>query len=339
MKKSSLAIFAASMLNLLPAQAISQGVHKWDTPGGKLVLVHGTYQDTLHYRRNYSFYFQPEGSDDWLQVPIMDKKGIPNIGWDSASHGEVTLADGAVVQRADGMYFITASKQRKGSGYEPGDVTVVWHHLLDAGDNDHDGTAQQFSPAATRIVRAVPDGVEDVLEKEARLPFVQKHPAEILASQNISVSGKAVSVLRLVGKTDEKFLVLAEKPVKSANGRLEHIDLSANLYAKSGQQWKSEWAINDFADCPGADSTASFFPDATAITDIDNDGKPEVTVAYQLSCGGGADPSAVKVILRQSETKFAIRGLTADPLLLQPKNSAFLKHLEAVRKDVNAKKR
>jgi len=339
MKSSLLTIGTALLLQLPAAHALPQGITKWQTSGGKLVLVHGIYQDVLHYRRNYSFYFQPGSSNDWLQVPIMDKKGVPNIGWDSASRGEVTLADGTVVQRADGMYFITASKQSKGSEYDPGDVTVVWHHLLDAGDNDHDGTAQQFFPASTRIIRAVPNGVDDILEKEANLPFVQKHPAEILVAKKISVSGKAVSVLRLVGKTDEKFLVLAEKPVKSANGRQEHVELSANFYAESGAQWKSEWAVNDFIDCPGNDGKASFFPDATAITDIDNDGKPEVTVAYQLSCAGSTEPATVKVILRQGETKFAVRGGTPDPVLQQSKNAAYLKHLETVWKAVDVKKR
>ena len=102
MKNSSLVICAALLLQLPAARAVPQGINKWQTPGGKLVLVHGIYQDVLHYRRNYSFYFQPSNSDEWLQVPIMDKKGTPNIGWDSVSRGEITLADGVVVQRADG---------------------------------------------------------------------------------------------------------------------------------------------------------------------------------------------------------------------------------------------
>lgn len=354
MKKAFLALLAASVLQASAAHALPQGMHKWDTNGGKLILVHGTYQDAIHYRRTYNFYFQPGGSGDWLQVPVMEKKGLPSIGWNSVSHGEITLADAAVAQRADGIYFVTASKQRKGSGYEPGDVTVTWHYLLDAGDNDHDGTAQQFSPASTRVIRAVPNGVDDILENESRLPFVQKHPAGILAAHGIGAPGKVVSVLRVVGKADEKFLVLAEKPTKSANGRVERIDLSANFYAKSGQQWKSEWAINDFVDCPGLDSKASFFPDATTVTDADNDGKPEITVAYQTFCGGGVEPSTVKVILRQGETKFAIRGeslirlpgqapmggaRTPDPALQQPKNAAILKHMESVWKDVYVEKR
>lgn len=354
MKNLILTTTVAWLLHIAAAQALSPGVHKCETTGGKLVLVHGIYQDEIHYCHNYSFYFQPNTSEDWLQVPIMEKKGIPGIGWNSASHGEITLADATVVQRSDGLYFVTASKQRNGSPFDPGDVTVVWYHLLAAGDNDHDGPAQQFSPASTRAIRAVPDGVDVILEKEARLPFVQKHPAEILAAQKIGVPGKAVRVLRVVGKTDEKFLVLAENPVKSQTGHLERINLSASLYTKTGQQWKSAWSINDFGDCPGNDSKAAFLPEATTVTDIDNDGSPEFTVAYQLSCSGTADPATVRVILRQGETKFAIRGesqlrlpgktavggtRTPDPLLQQPKNVAYLKHLESVWKEVYVEKR
>jgi hypothetical protein len=356
MLKKILLILAASMIDVGSAHALPQGIHKWDTPGGKLILVLGTYQDELHYRRNYSFYFQPVGSaDDWRQVPVMEKKGLPSIGWNSASLGEISLADGAVAQRAGAIYFVTASKRAgKGSYYDPGDVTVVWYQLYDAGDNDHDGAAQQFVPVSTRVIRGVPNGVDEVLEKEVQLPFVQKQPADILSREKITAAGKVVGVMRVDGKSDEKLLVLTEKPTKSSNGRVERIDLNATYYFKAGQQWKSEWAINDFVACPGLDLKASFFPDATTVTDIDNDGKPEITVAYQTFCGGAVEPSTVKVILRQGENKFAIRGeslirlpgqapiggtRTPDPALLQAKNAAFLKHLETVWNGVYVEKR
>jgi hypothetical protein len=356
MKQAIFAILTTSALYAGTAHALPQGIHKWETSGGRLILVHGTYQDELHYRRNYSFYFQPESSpDDWLQVPIMEKKGIPSIGWDSASHGEVTLADATVVQRAGKMFFITASKRiGKGTPYDPGEVTVTWHELYDAGDNDHDGTAQKFKPVFTRVIRAVADGVDEILEKESKLPYIEKQSIEDLKFDKIKPVGKVVSVLRVVGQKDENVLILSEKPSKSPNGRIERIDLNATYYAKAGQQWKSEWAINDFVDCPGLDSKASFFPETTTVTDIDNDGNPEITVAYQLFCGGGIDPSTVKVILRQGDTKFAIRGEslvrvpgqapmggthTPDPSLLQTKNAAFLKHLKSIWSSVYVEKR
>jgi hypothetical protein len=356
MKQAIFAILTTSALYAGTAHALPQGIHKWETSGGKLILVHGIYQDEIHYRRNYSFYFQQNSSPaDWLQVPIMEKKGIPSIGWDSASRGEVTLEDATVVQRAGKIYFITASKSvGKGTPYDPGDVTVTWHMLFDGGDNDHDGTAQKFKPVSTRVVRTVANGVDEILEKEAKLPYVRKQSAEILERAKVKPAGKVVSILQVEGQTDEKLLVLSEKPSKSANGRVERIDLNATYYARTGEQWRSEWAINDFVDCPGLDSKASFFADATTITDIDNDGKPEVTVAYQLFCGGGIDPSTVKVILRQGDTKFAIRGeslirlpgqapiggaYTPDPSLQQPKNAAFLKHLKSIWSNVHVEKR
>lgn len=349
-------LLTVALLSLNNASALPQGIHKWDARGGKLILVHGTYQDVLHYRRNFSFYFQPEGSpEDWLQVPIRDKKGIPNIGWDTASHGETTLADGAIVQRSGDTFFVTAVKRRGKGGYEePGDVTITWHRLYDAGDNDHDGTAQLFVQESTRVVRAVAGGVEGILEKESSLPYIRMVPAESLVHEKIIVPGKAVSAMRLQGKEGEQILVLSEKQTKSANGRVERTDLNASLYSKIGNHWKSDWMVNDFVDCPGLDSKAAFFTDATTITDIDKDGKPEVTLAYQLFCGGGVEPSTIKVILRQGETKLAIRGeslirlpgqapiggnRTPDAALQQPKNAPFLKHLEYVWNSVYVEKR
>lgn len=80
------------------------------------------------------------------------------------------------------------------------------------------------------------------------------------------------------------------------------------------------------------------------FTDIDEDGRLEVTVPYRMFCGGGIEPATLKVILRQGERKLAIRGQQAirfprqtfggeqthDEALLAPRNAAFKRHLEAV---------
>jgi hypothetical protein len=47
MKSLFLTTMAAWLLHVAPAQALSPGVHKLETTGGKLVLVHGIYQDEI----------------------------------------------------------------------------------------------------------------------------------------------------------------------------------------------------------------------------------------------------------------------------------------------------
>ena len=125
--------------------------------------------------------------------------------------------------------------------------------------------------------------------------------------------------------------------------------LRVTYYARSGNNWVQEWVIRYFVDCPGLDHEAEFFPDSVTVTDLNANGKAEVTVAYSLFCGGGIDPSTLKVIMREGPLKFAMRGTTIiqtpgnapfggeanyDQSLDKAENSAFKKHIMAVREKV-----
>ena len=110
----------------------------------------------------------------------------------------------------------------------------------------------------------------------------------------------------------------------------------------------------DGVDCPGLDVAAAFFAGAVAVTDLNGDGKAEVTVPYRFSCGGGVDSAQIKIILRDGPVKLSIRGQsrvelpdqagfggehTHDKALLEPANAAFKQHLDAVWRAVSVEKR
>jgi hypothetical protein len=73
--------------------------HQWPVLGGHLMLVVGTYQDTVAYRRSYTFYFKEAKQEAWYQTPVFNKKGLPEVEWDSASGDDATLADAFVAAR------------------------------------------------------------------------------------------------------------------------------------------------------------------------------------------------------------------------------------------------
>lgn len=162
---------------------------------------------------------------------------------------------------------------------------------------------------------------------------------------NIEINGKLVLGKKVHDALGEHVLLLTEQAATSPNGRIEHIQLVATYYDQAVGNWSPGWTINDGVDCPGLDSAAAFFADATTITDLDKDGNAEVTVAYKTFCGGGIDSSTVKVILRQGKQKFAIRGESLvqfkgqlpfggtskpDKALLDKDKSVFKHHMERV---------
>ncbi len=159
---------------------------------------------------------------------------------------------------------------------------------------------------------------------------------------------------RIRDKDDEHVLVLTRKGGPSSarpkSGRVEHIELDAAYYSQQAGVWNAEWTLHDFVECPGLDSAADFFSSSVSVTDLNGDGKAEVTIPYKLFCGGGIDSYTIKVILREGTNKLAIRGdsmvkLPAqepfggehqhDKPLLTPANAAYKQHMDQVWKAVS----
>lgn len=168
-------------------------------------------------------------------------------------------------------------------------------------------------------------------------------------SLKIATSGKVLLGRRVSDALGEHVLLLTEKATASANGRIERRELVATYFDRSAGGWRAAWQVKDGVDCPELDSAASFFPNATTITDLDSDGAAEVTVAYKTFCGGGVDPSVVKVILRQGKQKYAIRGESLikfkgqealggtnkpDKALLAKDKAVFKQHMEKIWRQV-----
>ena len=185
--------------------------------------------------------------------------------------------------------------------------------------------------------------------------------AKHLAGENIPVNGSLVGAYRLSDRDGEHILVLSRKsgpsPSAPKSGRVERVDLSAEYYQQlASGQWKQSWTIRDQSDCPGLDVEGDFFLAEVGFSDLNKDGKAEVTVPYRLFCGGAIEPSTVKIILREGPTKLAIRGESLvqvqqpgveafggehkhDAALLTPERAPYRRHLDTVWAKVSVEKR
>ena len=152
----------------------------------------------------------------------------------------------------------------------------------------------------------------------------------------------------MVDTAGEHVLILSHKHDRDT------IQLNATYFARGQTGWRQEWIIRDGVDCAGLDADASFFPAAVTFTDLNHDGRVEVTVSYRTFCGGGVDPYTVKVILRDGATKLAIRGESLvrfrgqppfggthqyDKALLSPAYAAYKQHLDQIWKVVSVDNR
>lgn len=182
--------------------------------------------------------------------------------------------------------------------------------------------------------------------------------AAYLAAQGIVHKGRLVLATSVQDRDGAHILLLTRtagpSPSAPRSGRVEFIGLDAAFYTKGSAGWRASWTLHDEVDCPGLDSAADFFARAVAITDLNGNGKVEVTLPYAMFCGGGVDPSTVKVVLREGPLKLAIRGQSLlqlagqppfggervlDPALKAPANVAYRRHLEQVWKAVSVDRR
>jgi len=151
------------------AEPMKQGLHQWPALKGKLMLVVGTYQDAMHYRRSYSFYFKAANDDTWNQVAVIRKSGERAFPWESATGAEVTLADGIVVPRPEGIYFVVGDKRVGKTYYDKGDITVTWNKLMIDGDDESGDSPYRLVPVFTRTYPRSALTVEAILGREAAL--------------------------------------------------------------------------------------------------------------------------------------------------------------------------
>ncbi|MEO0585554.1 MAG: hypothetical protein AAF135_25310 [Bacteroidota bacterium] len=89
--------------------------------------------------------------------------------------------------------------------------------------------------------------------------------------------------------------------------------LHAYLFVKKkGEKvFQKIWRIYDFMECYGVDWYTGFIPQATTVTDVDQDGLSEISLPYVLVCRGGVDPGVMKIIMYEGGEKYALRGETA----------------------------
>ena len=85
------------------------------------------------------------------------------------------------------------------------------------------------------------------------------------------------------------------------------------LQKGSNNSYKLNWKLEDGITNCDLDYFSAF-ADTPSITDLDKNGIKEVTMAYTQTCTGDVSPLEYKVIMRENQNKYGLRGTTFDPI-------------------------
>lgn len=157
-------------------------------------------------------------------------------------------------------------------------------------------------------------GMADPVEEEVEILYEEdivnvKELSKSDLPSEIKYTAEFKKAYSFKDKEGDKIIVLSEfskpHPDNDYGGTVE---MYAQLYTKSGSNYKRTWLMQDFVrDCE-LDQVTKFHDDFPLFTDLDNDGVYEVWIMYYLGCAGDLAPSSMKLLMYEGDKKHAIRG-------------------------------
>lgn len=146
-------------------------------------------------------------------------------------------------------------------------------------------------------------------------------PADSSAARGLRHKGTVVQTARWRDRLGEHTLLLTETGEFPTPGQVRDggedpwrdAELYAYDYAVNGSSPELVWRTFDHQRECEFDLTAAFVPGSLTITDLDANGVGEVTFLYTLHCTSDVSPATRKLIMREGEAKYAIRGTTKLP--------------------------
>ena len=130
---------------------------------------------------------------------------------------------------------------------------------------------------------------------------------------DVEYRGTVVEAIQWTHSSSRHMVFLTQtgdfKRTDDAGDPVDRAELHAyHLLQETGGKWQRLWRISDFNECPELDQYVGFIQGSLTITDLDQNGEPEVTLGYRLLCRGGLDPGTMKLILYEGLNKRAVRG-------------------------------
>lgn len=129
--------------------------------------------------------------------------------------------------------------------------------------------------------------------------------------KEIKYSGKLRDFVTFADSLGTHILITSE--LENSQERSSYIFAYDYLKKDKNSTYKLNWKLEDGITKCGEDYFSTF-KDTPAITDLDKNGIKEVTMAYSQVCTGGISSSEYKVIMRENQNKYGLRGATFDPI-------------------------
>lgn len=150
------------------AEQYSIGTHSINSKSGKLIITVG---HVSHFNANdfyvYTFLFQPNNSQQWHQIPRVDKEDDAKMLFtlQTEHNADEVIFDGKIIQANDKFYLLMAKRKVKPGTTDEGPVILIFYELVKVEDYERwvfvkrktltkigPGTLEQFMDFETNAI-------------------------------------------------------------------------------------------------------------------------------------------------------------------------------------------
>lgn len=146
----------------------------------------------------------------------------------------------------------------------------------------------------------------------AAQPKVKELTYKSLPSE-VSFNGELVQALTWQDNNGENIVVLSETEKAMSTTRPEkgyyEASLDARHFVKIEEHWHGKWTLHDQVNECNLLINSNFVDGAFEVTDKNNNGVGEVWMVYNMGCHRDKQPSYMKVVMYEGETRYSMRGL------------------------------
>lgn len=149
----------------------------------------------------------------------------------------------------------------------------------------------------------------------AQTPFETTIPDTAEIKKWIHIKGHIVDELLWTDSLGENLLITTETGDFISPNNPEQVDgedaeLYAYHYLFAIDGAIETWKVYDYIHLCPVDMIAAFVDSTTHITDLDSNGIAEIWLMYRTVCHGDLSPLTMKIIMYESDQKYALRGDT-----------------------------
>ncbi len=129
----------------------------------------------------------------------------------------------------------------------------------------------------------------------------------------VSPRHDGVIVVTFSDRDGEHQVTITESPVDKVKkgddwARSSTLTVVSEVRATTKAKWVTVWSAKDFVKDCAFDLTMGVIDDSIEVTDIDDNGRAEVSFQYRLGCRSDVSPATQKLLMYQGSLKWALRG-------------------------------